>query len=354
MRTSFFQSALLDRRRGAGFLQAGTARCTNLAVAPPYREALVGLKPGATRAIRNPPRAAEVSATGRNRRRAEGLGFAIFALGALTVQGAVVAPAFAQKGGQPAGVTVSADQGETSLDAQRGAFDRFLDAHPEIEDEVLGDPPRLSDPNYVRDHPALQAFLESHPMVKADPRAFLSPGTWRFVSHRSSDEELLSWFVPFAVFVCCLLAVLWVLRAILENRRWNKSFRVHEEMHTKLIEKFASGPELSAYLETGAARRLLEWTPPAFDAPSRSLPAAAGRIIGSLQAGLVLLLVGLGLLLVRNLTPPPDAQPFLVLGTLGVTIGAGFILSALASYVLSRRLGLIGGVTPGSAASPNR
>ncbi len=64
------------------------------------------------------------------------------------------------------------------------------------------------------------------------------------------------------LFVCALLAVLWVLRTLLENRRWNRSFKMHEDVHTKLIEKFASGQDFSAYMQSDAGRRLLEWTPP--------------------------------------------------------------------------------------------
>jgi hypothetical protein len=242
----------------------------------------------------------------------------------------------------------------SQIDAARGAFDRFLDSHPELEDEVLGNPARLGDSNFLHEHPELQAFLESQPLIKADPRAFISSAPRRFWDRRRTDtEELLGWFIPFSVFISILLAVLWVLRLVLENRRWNKTFKVHEEVHTKLIEKFASGQELTAYMESDAGRRLLEWTPPAFDTPLRGLPVAASRILWSIQAGLILGLVGVGLLLIRDRIP--DAvEPLLVFGTLGLTIGSGFILSALISYVLSKHLGLMGGAAQGGALPSNR
>ncbi|MGH9433795.1 MAG: hypothetical protein ACRD3T_19875, partial [Terriglobia bacterium] len=194
------------------------------------------------------------------------------------------------------------------------------------------------------------AFLEAHPLVKADPRAFISPEVWRFQNRRTDTDELLGWFIPFAVFVCCLLAILWVLRLILENRRWNKSFKVHEEVHTKLIEKFASGQELTAYMDSEAGRRLLEWTPPAYDAPTRGLPIAASRILWSIQAGMVIGLVGVGLLSIRN-EVPGGLEPLLVFGTLGLTIGVGFIISALISYGLSKHLGLMEGGMRGALPS---
>ena len=237
-------------------------------------------------------------------------------------------------------------------DAARGALDRFLDAHPEIESDVLGDPHRISDPSYIHEHRELEAFLASHPLVKADPRAFISARSWRFSQGGKNDtEELLSWFIPFSVFVCMLLAVLWVVRTILENRRWNKSFKVHEDVHTKLIDKFASGQELTAYMESDAGRRLLEWTPPSIEG---RMPFAAGRILWSLQAGLILGLAGASLLSVRFYVPDAAQQTgarsvLLVFGALGLAIGLGFCLSAILSYGISKHLGLLGESARGDA-----
>jgi len=232
----------------------------------------------------------------------------------------------------------------TSVDAERGALDRFLDAHPEIENDVVGRPSAMSDSGYLHEHPELQAFLESHPQVKADPRAFVSPGLWRDVTRRSDLDMMMGYLVPFAVFICFLLAALWVLRNLLESRRWNRSFKVHEEVHAKLIEKFASGQDLTAYMQSDAGRRLLEWTPPALDSATLGTSSTFSRILRSLQAGVVLLLVGIGMLLLRGQMAASDvlALPLLVFGTLGTTLGAGFVLSAFISYALSRRLGLIG------------
>ena len=116
-------------------------------------------------------------------------------------------------------------------------------------------PTAMSDQNYLKEHPDLQAFLDSHPQIQADPRAFLSPVTGGYESRRSDFDMVMSYLVPFAVFVCVLLGFFWVLRTLLENRRWNRSFKVHEEVHGKLIEKFASGQDFSAYLQSDAGRR---------------------------------------------------------------------------------------------------
>jgi hypothetical protein len=241
--------------------------------------------------------------------------------------------------------TASGDQDVSIIDAQRGALDRFLDAHPEIGNEVVGRPAAMTDPNFLHDHPELQAFLDTHPLVKADPRAFISAREWRNDPPRSDLGEFMNDLAPLAAFTCALLAILWVIRTLLENRRWNRSFKMHEEVHTKLIEKFASGQDFNAYMQSEGGKRLVEWTPPSKDASSRALPNPIGRIFWSLQAGLVLLLMGVGLL---RLHSQIVASELLVFGTLGITVGAGFILSALISYGLSRHLGLIDASAQGS------
>lgn len=268
------------------------------------------------------------------------LGVVVLSVAAWGALGAGSLPSYAQKPPAPAVTATPVEPDMATIDAQRGALDRFLDEHPEIEEQVINNPVMIGDAKYLREHPALQAFLENHPLVKADPRAFISSREWRYHEGRSDIDKYLDSFVPFAVFICILLAVIWVVRTLVESRRWNRSFKMHEELHTKLIEKFASGQDFRAYLETDAGRRLLDWTPPVPET-SRSLPITLGRILWSLQAGVVLFLVGAGLLALRGSMEPTDAPPLLVFGTLGVTLGAGFALSALISYGLTKRLGLI-------------
>ena len=238
---------------------------------------------------------------------------------------------------------VAAPASDAQIDTDRGALDRFLDSHPEIEGDIINDPPRIADPNYIHEHQELQGFLDSHPLIKADPRSFLSPQAWRFQNRRSDMEELFGWIVPFAVFICCLLALLAVMRTVLENRRWNKSFKVHEEVHTKLIEKFASGEELRGYMESDAGRRLLEWSPPMVETRA---PLAVTRILWSLTAGLILAPAGIGFLWIRNLVPDAT-QGMLICGTLFLTVGIGFFCSALISYGIAKHLGLINGTMQG-------
>jgi GrpB-like predicted nucleotidyltransferase (UPF0157 family) len=56
-------------------------------------------------------------------------------------------------------------------------FDRFLDAHPEIAEDLRKNPKLIDDQNYLANHPALNDFLAKHPGVRKEvaenPRLFM-------------------------------------------------------------------------------------------------------------------------------------------------------------------------------------
>ena len=56
-------------------------------------------------------------------------------------------------------------------------FDRFLDGHREIAEQVRKDPSLLDNRDFVQDHPALQTYLQDNPGVRdqlrQDPNAFM-------------------------------------------------------------------------------------------------------------------------------------------------------------------------------------
>ncbi len=160
----------------------------------------------------------------------------------------------------------------------------------------------------------------------------------------------------FLIFLTIVGSLLWILRVILDNRRWNKIAKVQTEMHAKLLEKFASSQELLAYMESGAGKRFLESVPLTLESRPRSTPFPFGRILWSVQVGVILALIGAGLLFLRDRVPEA-MQPLLVFGTLISTLGAGFILSAGVSYALAKSFGLLEGASPSireSTSTPSR
>jgi hypothetical protein len=150
--------------------------------------------------------------------------------------------------------------------------------------------------------------------------------------------------IPFLVFIVISGALLWMLHVILENRRWDKMVKVQSETHTKLLDKFGSSQDMLAYMESEAGRRFLEQ--PLFSVEQKQVARFPyGRILWSVQIGLVMGLLGTGLLFLQGGDKvSPDADTALrILGTVALTVGIGFVLSAVVSYALSKRLGLFEG-----------
>jgi hypothetical protein len=66
-----------------------------------------------------------------------------------------------------------------------------------------------------------------------------------------------------------------------------------------------------------------------------------GRILWSVQGGVVLIAGGIGLQVVSGRVSDASSQPLHALGVLGIALGVGFVISAIISFVISRRMGLI-------------
>jgi hypothetical protein len=70
------------------------------------------------------------------------------------------------------------------------------------------------------------------------------------------------------------------------------------------------------------------------------MPNAVARVLTPLQAGIVMTLLGIGLLMLRHAGSDTETS-MIVLGTVVLMPGIGFILSAVATWVLAHRLGLM-------------
>jgi hypothetical protein len=61
--------------------------------------------------------------------------------------------------------------------AELANFDRFLDSHREISEQLRKDPSLVDNQEFVKNHPALQTYLQAHPGVreeiKQDPNRFM-------------------------------------------------------------------------------------------------------------------------------------------------------------------------------------
>jgi hypothetical protein len=128
----------------------------------------------------------------------------------------------------------------------------------------------------------------------------------------------------------------------LENRRWNRIFRLQTEVHSKLIDRFGNNQELLTYMGTEAGKRFLEAAPIPmdFNHGQERMPNAVARVLTPLQIGVVVTLLGIGLLMLRHVDSSL-AIPLLVFGIVVLMPGLGFIISAGIAWYLAGRLDLM-------------
>jgi hypothetical protein len=260
-------------------------------------------------------------------------------------------PAPASAAQAPANRLVVGD--EENARETRERLNNLLRQYPPSLGEVLRiDPTLLTNEGYLAPYPALVAFLAQHPEVAHNPGYFI--GEFRFNSQETNAtyrkinliEGILAGLAVFCGFLTVIAVVGWLLKTLIDYRRWLRLSKVQTEVHTKLIDRFTSNEELLAYIQTPVGRRFLESAPIPMDAGPRAISAPVGRILWSVQAGLVVGLAGVGLLYVsarlaaNNGDLADVAQVPFVVGMLALAIGVGFVLSALVSYFLSLRLGL--------------
>jgi len=129
-----------------------------------------------------------------------------------------------------------------------------------------------------------------------------------------------------------------LIRQAFEHRRWQRSVKVQADLHAKLIEQLTARDSFQDYLESSSGRRLLE----AMTTVSPGSHMPVGRVLWSVQAGVILAAIGAGLWVSRRAIADSELLvAFDVMSTLAIVTGVGFVLSAIVSWVLLRRFGLL-------------
>ncbi|MFI5179125.1 MAG: hypothetical protein ACHQO8_11200 [Vicinamibacterales bacterium] len=230
--------------------------------------------------------------------------------------------------------------------ATRERLRELLNQYPPSLTQVLRlDPSLLANQTYLAPYPTLAAFLAEHPDVAHNPSFFVGGpllgvnDSTRAQTMRGVSDISVTMSV-FLFFVTALGVVTYLARSVMDHRRWLHATRVQTDAHNKLFDRMASNDELLAYIQSPAGQRFLTSTA-VLEPESRAVSAPIGRILWSMQMGVVLALAGVGLWVGKANVIEELAQPMQVVGTLAIAVGIGFVVSALLSWAISHRLGLI-------------
>ena len=130
-----------------------------------------------------------------------------------------------------------------------------------------------------------------------------------------------------------LFLIGFIVWTIFSTIRRYKTAKLQAGLQSKLLERFGTGQELLAYVQSDAGKRFLESM-----TTEQSTPY--GRILGAAQTSAILILLGFAFLFLRGRVAGAE-EGFLVFGTIVLSLGVGFGLASAMSYVLSKTFGLL-------------
>lgn len=140
---------------------------------------------------------------------------------------------------------------------------------------------------------------------------------------------------PVFMMIGMFIMIVYLVRISSDNRRKRQQAQNQFDLQNKLLDKFGTSQELMEYLRSEAGQAFLHMTP-----IERTSPY--GRILGSVQWGIVLLTAGAASLFLRSQIAD-GFEGFSVFGAFGVALGTGFLVSAVVAYLLSKSWGVING-----------
>lgn len=139
------------------------------------------------------------------------------------------------------------------------------------------------------------------------------------------------------------IGILWIIGWIFRNwfahRRVLKLAAMQADLQARMLDKFGTAPEMVQYLQSDSGQNLLQAAPVEKAHPYH-------RILGSVQAGIILALVGIASLFLRSQIAD-SYEAFVFLGSIGLALGVGFLISSAIAFFLSKHWGLINGHTEG-------
>ena len=157
------------------------------------------------------------------------------------------------------------------------------------------------------------------------------------------DDQTLHHFMedlsPIVIGVVLTLATAWVIAVIVRAFKEKSILQTRAELYNRLLDKFGSANEFVEYLESETGRQFVEEITVQSAAPTN-------KILGSIQRGVILVLVGFGSLFLGNFFDNTLGGDLYIVLTVGGTIilmlGIGFLISTGIAYRLSKSWGLIG------------
>jgi len=144
-------------------------------------------------------------------------------------------------------------------------------------------------------------------------------------------------FIAIPIVVLTLaIGVVTIVRLLLEHIQRTKSEKLQAEVYNKMLDKLGSSQEILAWAQSESSQNL-------FQLPAPERPAPFTRILNAVQGGVVIGALGIAVLFIRTQAVGRGETAAMIIGTILTALGIGLLLSGGASWLLSRKFGLING-----------
>ena len=151
-------------------------------------------------------------------------------------------------------------------------------------------------------------------------------------------HDIASEIVPLVIGVTLIICLMRVVISILKFLKQRANLKSKTDLYNRMIDKFGAAPEFVAYLQSDEGRQFIDENIVQSTSP-------LSKILLSIQIGVILTLLGIGLLVLGNIFGGSlGGDLYIVLtvsGTVGAMVGIGFLISAGISYKLCKIWGLL-------------
>ena len=146
-------------------------------------------------------------------------------------------------------------------------------------------------------------------------------------------DKVFEAFIPMVVGLGFFSLVAWIIFVFVDGKRRRELLKITSEFHTKILDKMGSIAEFGAFLETDGGKRFMKLL-------TVEGPSAKTRMLGATQTGIVCISIGAAMLILGGIFYYLR-DGLWVMGGILTACGVGFVVSTVASYRLSKILGLL-------------
>jgi len=145
---------------------------------------------------------------------------------------------------------------------------------------------------------------------------------------------MLEWISQGVMTVGFLLLVAWIIKILWEGKRT----RLKSELHHKLMDKFATGQEMSEFLQSESGNNFLDSMKLKGEVRMEAT-IVKDKLLKSISLGIILASLGAATMLVGKLFEKETQYAF-ASGLIILILSIGFLISSAVSYALSKKWGL--------------